>query len=139
MNARALALTMLAAVVGTLCLAMQPEAVGAATTGNALQRFTPLYMGSGAKPTAAQAVAIAQNYDIVAEHGGVLTPYLPAMEAANPAVKVIAYINGAFDQSKTGNTYPMSWYALGSNRKRIQSKGFGNWLMLPTAQWAATV
>ena len=96
-------------------------------------------MGTGAKPTEAEAVAIAKNYDIVAEHGGLLTPYLTAMRAANPTVKVIAYINGAFDQSKGGNAYPMAWYALGANGKRIQSRGFGNWLMLPTAQWASMV
>jgi len=64
---------------------------------------------------------MAKNYDIVAEHGGVLTPYLTAMRAASPAVKVIAHINGAFDQSNAGNGYPMPWYALGANGNRIQS------------------
>ena len=138
MKARRLALIMLAALLGAGFVGTQSISAGAATT-NALQRFTPLYMGSGAKPTAAQAVAIAKNYDIIAEHAGVLTPYLTAMKAANPSLKVIAYINGAFDQSTAGNAYPMSWYALSAAKKRIQSKGFGNWLMLPTAQWGAQV
>lgn len=139
MKAQRLGLTLLAVVVGSTFMSTQPQAVGAATTVNALQRFTPLYMASGTKPTAGQAIAIARNYNIVAEHGGVLTPYLPAMKAANPSLKVIAYLNGAFDQSNAGNKYPMSWYALGANGKRIQSQGFGNWLMLPTPKWAATV
>lgn len=138
MKAQRLALTILAVVLGTAFVGTQPMTAAAATT-NALQRFTPLYMGSGAKPTSAQAVAIAKNYDIIAEHGGVLTPYLTAMKAVNPSLKVIAYINGAFDQSNAGNAYPTSWYALGASKRRIQSKGFGNWLMLPTAQWAAQV
>jgi hypothetical protein len=33
----------------------------------------------------------------------------------------------------------MSWYATGANGKRIQSKSFGNWLMLPSAAWASQV
>lgn len=139
MRPQRLALTTLAAILCSAFVGMQPSGAAAATTTNALQRFTPLYMGAGAAPSAAQAVAIAKNYNIVAEHAGVLTPYLTAMKAANPSLKVIAYINGAFDQSTAGNTYPTSWYALGATHKRIQSKGFGNWLMLPTAQWAATV
>jgi hypothetical protein len=51
MKARRLALVLLAAVLGTAYAGIQPAAVGAATTTNALQRFTPLYMGTGAKPT----------------------------------------------------------------------------------------
>jgi hypothetical protein len=129
----------LVALLGTAIVGSQPGAAKAATTASAMQRFTPLYMGTGAKPTEAQAILIAKNYDIIAEHTGVLTPYLAAMKAVNPTVKVIAYINGAFDQSVKGTTYPTSWYALGANGKRIQSKGFGNWLMLPTAAWASTV
>jgi hypothetical protein len=96
-------------------------------------------MATGSKPTEAEAIAIARDFDLVAEHAGVLTPYLAAMKAANPSLKVLAYINGAFDQSAAGNLYPMSWYAVGANGKRIRSKAFGNWLMLPTAQWASTV
>jgi Hypothetical glycosyl hydrolase family 15 len=138
MKAQRFALIMLAAVLGAAYIGMQPVTAGATTT-NALQRFSPLYMGTGAKPTEAQAVAFAKNYDIIAEHDGVLTPFLSAMKAVNPSLKIIAYINGAFDQSKAGNKYPSSWYAIGTNHKRVQSQKFGNWLMLPTPQWAATV
>jgi hypothetical protein len=141
MKVTRVAVTMLAALVGTAYIGAGAPTVDAkaATTASALQRFTPLYMGTGGKPSEAQAVAIAKEYDIVAEHAGVLTPFLSAMKAANPAVKVIAYINGAFDQSNTGNKYPLSWYATGANGKRIQSQSFGNWLMLPTPLWASTV
>jgi putative glycosyl hydrolase-like family 15 (GHL15) protein len=139
MTARRLAAAILAAVVGAAFLGSQPVAAKTATVTNALQRFTPLYMATGSKPTEAEAVAIAKNYDLIAEHTGVLTPYLAAMKAVNPSLKVLAYINGAFDQSKAGNLYPTSWYAVGANGKRIESKSFANWLMLPTAAWASNV
>lgn len=138
MKAQRFALITLAAVLGVAYAGMQPVTAGATTT-NALQRFSPLYMGTGAKPTETQAVAFAKNYNIIAEHGGVLTPFLAAMKAVNPSLKVIAYINGAFDQSKAGNQYASSWYAIGTSHQRVQSQKFGNWLMLPTPQWAATV
>jgi len=103
-----------------------------------LLRFSPLYMGGG-RFTLAQAQAVARNYDIIAEHSGVLTPYVAAMKVINPALKIVVYINGAFDQSAAGNKYPASWYAHDAHGNRVKSVSFGNWLMLPTAQWATTV
>jgi hypothetical protein len=139
MTGRRVAASILAAVVGATFLGRLPVAAKTETVTNALQRFAPLYMATGSNPTEAEALAIAQHYDIIAEHTGVLTPYLAAMKAVNPSLKVLAYINGAFDQSIAGNLYPMSWYATGANGKRIQSKSFGNWLMLPAAEWGSTV
>jgi Hypothetical glycosyl hydrolase family 15 len=110
----------------------------ATSSGFAMLRFTPLYMGGG-KFSLAQAVAIAKNYDVIAEHSGVLTPYVAAMHAANPRLKIVAYINGAFDQSGAGNKYPMSWYAVNAKGQRVRSVGFGNWLMLPNSAWSQTV
>ncbi len=103
-----------------------------------LLRFSPLYMGGG-RFTLAQAQAVARNYDVIAEHTGVLTPYVAAMKAVNPSLKIVAYINGAFDQTPSGNKYPASWYAHDAHGNRVKSVSFGNWLMLPTAQWASTV
>jgi Hypothetical glycosyl hydrolase family 15 len=103
-----------------------------------LLRFSPLYMGGG-RFTLAQAQAIARNYDVIAEHTGVLTPYIAAMKAINPSLKIVAYINGAFDQSSAGNKYPASWYAHDAHGSRVKSVSFGNWLMLPTSQWASNV
>lgn len=130
---------MVAVFIGAGYVGTRPVTAGAAPTANALQRFTPLYMAAGAKLSLTQATAMAKNYDIIAEHSGVLTPYLAAMKAVNPSLKVIAYLNGAFDQSNAGNKYPISWYALGANGRRTQSTNFGNWLMLPTTEWASTV
>jgi hypothetical protein len=103
-----------------------------------LLRFSPLYMGGG-KFTLAQAQAIARAYDVIAEHTGVLTPYVAAMKAINPSLKIVAYINGAFDQSSAGTKYPATWYAKDAKGNRVRSVSFGNWLMEPTSQWASTV
>jgi hypothetical protein len=103
-----------------------------------LLHFSPLYMGGG-KFTEAQAVALAKNYDIIAEHTGVLTPYIAAMKAANPSLKIVAYVNGAFDMGASGTTYPASWYAKDAKGNKVRSVEFGNWLMLPTPQWSSTV
>jgi hypothetical protein len=113
-----------------------------ANTSNAstpwMLHFSPLYMGGG-KFTEASAVALAKNYDIIAEHTGVLTPYIAAMKAVNPSLKIVVYVNGAFDMGKSGTTYPASWYAKDAKGNKVRSVSFGNWLMLPTPQWSSTV
>jgi hypothetical protein len=116
--------------------------ITASSTSNAaspwLLHFSPLYMGGG-KFTLAQAVAVAKEYDLIAEHSGTLTPYVAQMKAANPALKIVVYINGAFDQSSGGTKYPTTWYAKDSKGDRVRSVDFGNYLMLPTSQWGTTV
>jgi hypothetical protein len=112
--------------------------VSTTSTAPWLKRFSPLYMGGG-KFTLAQAQALARNYDVIAEHSGILTPYVAAMKTINPSLKIVAYLNGAFDQSATGNKYPLAWYAKDSRGNRVRSVTFGNWLMLPTSQWGTTV
>ncbi len=109
------------------------------SAGTVLNRFGPLYMGSQSKYTPAQAVALAQEFSLIAQQSGDFAPYVAAMKAANPALKIVAYMNGAFDQSAAGNAYPISWYALDANGKRIQSLNYGNWLMYPTSAWGSTI
>jgi hypothetical protein len=109
------------------------------STVSVLQRFSPLYMGGSTRYTAAQAIAIAQHFTILAEHSGVFTPFISVMKAANPSLRIVAYINGAFDQSSGGTTYPSTWYAHDMKGNRIRSVSFGNWLMSPTATWSSTV
>ena len=105
MTGRRLGAAFLTSVVGAaFLLGTQPVAAKTQTVTNALQRFTPLYMATGSKPTETEAVAMAKDYDLIAEHAEVLTPYFAAMKAAEPSLKVVAYINGAFDQSKRGRS-----------------------------------
>jgi hypothetical protein len=114
-------------------------AQSSAPAGSVLLRFAPLFMGGQQKYTAAQAVTIAQQFDVIAVQSGIFSPYVSAMKAANPALKIVAYINGAFDQSTGGTTYPSTWYARDAKGNRIQSVSFGNWLMDPTPAWGSAV
>jgi hypothetical protein len=113
----------------------------AATAGDTvMHHFTPIYMGGPARYTHAQAIAIALRFDVIAEKDGTFAPYVEAMHLANPALRIVVYLNAAFDTTSKGTAYPLSWYAHDSLGNRIQSVGSGNWLMDPTnPQWAPTV
>ncbi len=112
----------------------------ASTTAPVLRRFAPLYMAGSQKFTLAQAVSLAKEFDVLAEKSGALTPYVSSMKAANPNLIIVAYMNGAFDQSGAGNKYPSAWYARDSKGNRVQSVQFRNWLMDPTnPQWGGTI
>jgi len=137
--------TALASPAQGLSSSSTPASAGVPSTssgssGSVLRRFTPLYMGGNQRFTQAQAVAIAHQFDGIAAKSGVFTPYVSSMKAANPSLKLVAYMNGAFDQSAKGTSYPASWYAHDSRGNRIQSVQFHNWLMDPTtSQWGATL
>ena len=127
---------------GTGYVAAAQGSASAATSASSttvLQRFSPLYMGGGKHYTQAQAIALAQHFTLLAEHTGTLTPFVGVMKAANPSLRIVAYINGAFDQSAGGTSYPATWYAHDGRGNRIRSVSFGNWLMSPTATWGSTV
>jgi Hypothetical glycosyl hydrolase family 15 len=134
MNWRNIALT--AAVVGSL--AVPTTTADAATGGSAIQRFTPLYMAGGTL-TLAQALVIAKDYNFVAEQSNALSAYVSQMHAANPKLKLIVYVNGSYDTSPNGTTYPSSWYAHDAAGQKIYSTQFHNWLMLPVPSWNSEV
>lgn len=113
---------------------------GIPPTGTVLPLFSPVYMGSHWSMTQTEAVAIAKDFDLVAAQANIFAPYSAAMKQANPQLELVAYMNGMFDQSKGGTKYPASWYELDASGKRIQSKGFGNYLMNPgNPAWAQNV
>jgi hypothetical protein len=125
-----------AARVGTSTFGGRASA--ATPNGTFMHHFTPVYMGGHANYTQAQAIALAQQFDVIA--GGPFARYTSAMHLANPALKIVAYVNAAMDTTPNGTAYPASWYAHDGNGNRIRSVGFGNWLMDPTnPQWAPTV
>jgi Hypothetical glycosyl hydrolase family 15 len=110
------------------------------SNGIVMHHFTPIYMGGRATYTEPEAIALAQQFDVIAEKAGTFASYASDMHVANPTLKIVAYLNGAFDITPGGTVYPPTWYAHDSNGNRIKSIGFGNWLMDPTnPQWAPTV
>jgi hypothetical protein len=61
------------------------------------------------------------------------------MRAVNPNLKIIVYVNGAFAQKNQGSAYPASFYAYDAAGNKIQSTGYGNYLMdvSPGSGWIA--
>jgi len=113
---------------------------GMSPTGSALPLFAPAYMGSHWSMTQTQAVTIAKDFDLIAAQASIFAPYTAAMKQANPQLKIVAYLNGTFDQSAGGTKYPTSWYELDASGKKVESKGFGNYLMDPAnPAWAQNV
>lgn len=87
--------------------------------------------------TLEQALDVAARYDIVVATRSKFTPYVAAMRAANPNLKLMVYENAAFAQKNEGTRYPSSWYAHDQNGNRVTSIGFGNYLMdITNPAWA---
>jgi hypothetical protein len=88
----------------------------------------------------ADAVTIADNYDLVAANAKQFTSTtLAAMQAANPNMRVLVYLNGSFDVHKT-QAYPLTEYARDANGNFIKSRQFGNWLMnISDPTWVSQV
>jgi hypothetical protein len=129
-------ITLTTAVLGSL--AVPAATARAANSASALQRFTPLYMAGGTL-TETQAVTIAKEYSFIAEQDDAVPAYVGQMHAANPNLRLLVYINGSYDTSTNGTTYPSTWYAQDIHGKKIFSTQFHNWLMLPTANWNTEV
>jgi Hypothetical glycosyl hydrolase family 15 len=110
------------------------------SAASVLQHFAPIYMGGQAIGSQSQAIALAEQYAVIAEKGAIFAPFISAMHHANPALKVVAYLNATFDTTRNGTAYPLTWYAHDGSGHRIQSRGTGNWLMDPTNPlWAPNV
>jgi hypothetical protein len=96
-------------------------------------------MGTHWNFTEAQAVALAKNFDVIAAQASVFPKYVAAMKAAKPDLRLLAYVNGMFDLSPGGNSYPAAWYAHDAKGDRIRST-FGNYLLNPgDPSWALEV
>jgi hypothetical protein len=95
-----------------------------------LQLFAPTYMSkTTAAYSQADAVTIAENYDLVAANAKQFTSAtLAQMQATNPNVRVLVYLNGSFDVHAK-QSYPPTEYARDVNNNFIKSRQYGNWLM----------
>lgn len=129
-----------------LCLAVTLPAApsDAATTWplrpGAMQRWAPGNMASDAGNVMTQttAVSVARAYDVVTGTRGTFRGHVPAMRAANPNLRLFAYMNAVYAQSTEGSKYPESWYAHDANGNRVRSRSFGNYMMdMSNPQWWA--
>jgi hypothetical protein len=139
-NRRVLASLVVAATVAVPFLASGSSPAGA-TNGLLLKRWAATMDGGAAAQavTVDQAVADAQSLDLIVARKGTFTPYLAAMRAGNPGVKLLVYLNGSYAQSGQGPTtgaYPATWYAKNASGQPVTSKSEGNWLMdVTNASW----
>jgi hypothetical protein len=76
----------------------------------------------------AQAVQQAQRFDYIAAHKNSYRS-VSAMRAANPRLKLLTYVNGAYAQKNEANAYPDSWYIRTKGGDKVRSRGYGNYLM----------
>ena len=116
--------------------AKRATAVQPVAPANALKRWAATN-GGGPKaqtPTLAQALAAANDYDLILATKNSYPPYVAQMRQANPDLKIVAYLNGIYAQSDEGTAYPEAWYARSAGGAKVQSKKFGNYLMDPTSQ-----
>ena len=100
------------------------------TTGRlALQANLQMW---GAKvPDAATPVALATSHDLITAVPAQLAGYVPQMRRANPSLKIYGYVNGMFAQRGQGDMFPASWYMRDANGDKLQSAGWGNYMMDP--------
>jgi hypothetical protein len=95
-----------------------------------------MHMLSGARITdLATAQQLARDYDWLVPTATQLNGYGPTMRATNPNLRMFVYQNGMFSPLAT---LAGSWYMLDKNGNRIQSAGWGNYLMDPRSTTAFT-
>src|SRR5262245_61897851 len=63
---------------------------------NGIHLWAPMHEPGGRFDSEAEAVAAAKRYDLITIRPGQLGSYLPAMQAANPDLKVYVYMNGSY-------------------------------------------
>lgn len=88
----------------------------------AAKRWSPSWMTGQKSFTLDEALAAASRFDVVVAQPTALAPYVVAMHAAYPSVKVLAYVNGAYTKTAT---YPESLYAHDLLGQRITWIPFG--------------
>jgi hypothetical protein len=86
------------------------------------------FPGPNATYTLAQALTVARNFDVVAAYYGSFRPFVAQMKAANPKLKLLAYINSSW--SNLTNGYPSSWFAHDASGKLVTATAFPNTAML---------
>ena len=79
-------------------------------------------------PGRTMAVRQAREFDVIIAHSTTYDDYVSAMVAANPSVRLFAYVQGMFAND---GRLPRRWYAHSAAGNRIRSLEFGTYLMNP--------
>ena len=100
----------------------------APSRGAEFQGWAPANERSGEIPRQ-DALGAATHFDLLVMSPSIDTKLLAEMERAHPSLRLLVYMNAAFDQSRDGDAYPNAWYARDADGSKIRSVAFGNWLM----------
>lgn len=95
-----------------------------------------MWMGRLPTITTDQAAHLAAGHDLILGHARTLRPHLATFRATNPAVRVLAYVNGSHAKPAA---YPPDWYAHDAHGARCHWHPFGTDLLAPTERWADTL
>jgi hypothetical protein len=102
-----------------------------APTSNGVGRMLSLQMYKARFTDAATADRIAKENVAISLQASQLNGWGDEMHAANPSLRLYLYTNGMFAQADQGTTFPESWYLKAADGTKIQSAGYGNYLMDP--------
>jgi len=109
----------------TMPVANTPPAVSAGI----LRPWAPENEAATHSTTADDALADASEFDLIVALRSTYRSYVGAMMQADPGLRLLAYMNGSFAQKGEATAYPESWYARDAQGAKIQSTGWGNYLM----------
>ncbi len=84
--------------------------------------------------TRAEAVKVAERYDMISALRWTFRDHTDAMRAANPDFVLMTYQNGGFARSNEGSAFPSSWYLRDAKGRKVTSVKWGNYLMNPAIQ-----
>lgn len=114
-----------------------PAQAGTAT--NVLKMWAPKYMERGGTMTRAEAVEEARHFDVIIAKPSEYSRFVADMRAANPRLRLFAYINGTFAKVSEATTYPDAWYVRDTNGEKVRSVLFGQYMMDPNSSgWVQT-
>jgi hypothetical protein len=126
---------MLAAVtIGLSLLAAceLPASGGFPASSARIRNWSPEQIGVDHAHTRSEAVATARAFDMVVAVHGAYRGLVDEMRAVNPDLVILVYLNGTFAQQNQRGAFPRRWYARTRGGEKIRSRGYGNYLMLPS-------
>jgi Hypothetical glycosyl hydrolase family 15 len=102
-----------------------------APTASGINQGLSMQMYGGRIPDLATAQRIAVSHTTISLGPAQLNGYGAAMKQANPNLRIFLYLNGMYAGKSQGGTFPSSWYMRAKDGSKVQSAGYGNYLMDP--------
>jgi hypothetical protein len=116
-----------------------PAAAAFPTTEHRIRNWEPEFMANDHSYTRAEALAHAQEFDVIIALQNAFRAYVADMKAVNPDLVLLVYTNGGYSVDDGGSKHPEAWYAKDRYGRKIKSS-FGNYLMTPSnAGWRDNV